>query len=62
MLELSEELISASLAREEPAESREWRIHTTSSIDSRSDLESDDICISLDLFPSFEESPESYRF
>jgi hypothetical protein len=60
VLEFSEKLISASFACEEPAECGEWSIHTTGCIDPRSDLESDDICIALDLLPPVEEFSESY--
>jgi hypothetical protein len=60
MLELAEEFISTPLSGEEPAECCEWRIHPPSSIDPRSDLESDDIRVALDLLFSAQELSQSY--
>jgi hypothetical protein len=62
MFEFREEFISSTFSGQEPSECREWRIHTTCCIDTRTNLETYDISISLDLFASFEKVPESNRF
>ena len=61
VLEFSEELVCSSLACEEPAESGERRIHSSGRIDARTNLESDDIRISLYLFSPIQKIPESDR-
>jgi hypothetical protein len=62
VLELCEELIRSSISREEPSECRHRGIHTTCRIDTRTDLEPDDISIlRTDPISPREEFPESVR-
>lgn len=62
VLEFREESIGIVLTCEEPTEGCKWCIHATSSIDSRSYLESDNVSIIFSyLVPSFEELTESTR-
>lgn len=62
VFEFTKKFIRSSFSSKEPTKSSEWCIHTTCCIDPRSNLESDDICISFDLLSSFEKIPESNRF
>lgn len=62
VFKFTKKFISSSFSSQEPTKSGEWCIHTASSIDSRSNLKSDDISVSLNLLSSFEKIPESNRF
>ena len=63
VLEFIEEAINPIFSCEEPLESRDGCIHPTSSIDTRSDLESYQVSVIFsDFVSSFEELPESPRF
>lgn len=62
VFEFTKKFIGSSFSSKEPTKGGKWCIHTTRCIDSRSNLESDDICISFDLLSSFEKIPESNRF
>ncbi len=59
VFEFSEKLVCSSFSGQEPTECCEWSIHTTCCIDTGSDLESDDICISLNLITSLEKVSEA---
>ncbi len=62
VFEFREECIGASFTSEEPLKCRERCIHTTSSIDTWTDLEADDISIIFDYFlSSLEKCPQSMR-
>jgi hypothetical protein len=52
-LDFCEEFITAILTREEPSERGEWSIYATRGIDTRTNLESDDIRISFYFLISF---------
>lgn len=61
VFECFKEFISAIISGEKPLECYEWAVHPSSSIDPRSDLESDNVSISSDAFLTREISSESTR-